>query len=98
MALGSPFQVCPASTDDTQCPAASFPGSHRQIQSNGLPRGFCAFSKSSDIVAREKWAHFLTWAQPATGLGLKQEPQALPHSSPRPCALRISCVISGHSL
>lgn len=66
----------PASANDTWCLAVSFCGSLLQIESEGLPDGFCAFSKSSDVV-REKEAHFLTWAQPVTVLGQRLRPQAL---------------------
>lgn len=75
MALGSSLQVSPASANDTWYLVVSFCGSLLQIESEGLPHGFRAFSKSSDV--REKEAHFLTWAQPVTVLGQRLRPQAL---------------------
>lgn len=66
MALAPHSKGTQASANDTRGLAAPFCGSRLQMGNEGLPHGFCAFSKLSYIFifAREKWAHFLTRAQP----------------------------------
>lgn len=52
----------------TQCLVAPFCGGHLQVESEGLPQDALFFPDHQTFL-REKYAHFLTWAQPVMVLG-----------------------------